>query len=898
MSVRFTFTPNSKEPTELFEEETKPEDRAQVFCTSMVGEKDGAAFIPGILRPCSAPCWNHCHPKKTDCGGGRPHRHRFNVASMTAFVADLDDVTEASAQAIVVHVQSLGVEAYVFETFNHDPEAVSHGEAKGRYRLVVPFAQPLELANPQQWSEYAWPALVRHFRVEQERDSSCRDPSRLYFLPRKPTAEAVRESLVVSGPLFDVHALLGDLDKVVPPTPVASPRLSGEQEDPTRPVDLGELKRKLVATGNAQVRELGERCARGERLTSTPGRDRHEGDLPRHEAWWLLLGRLSIVAEDWMATEALLEVVRASHTAERADSPDDYTPWDEGRDSVVEMLAMQRATAPTARSQYLAEREARQQGARHAIDEALRERREGQPTGQVPAAPDTAAGEPLPLKPRTIRIDTDESRVNGEALVALGTHPELFQQSGRLVRVVRDQGKLAGVTRPTGAPSIASVPPGLLRDYLTRVAAAEKFHKTSGTWMPAHFSEWTISALQNRGEYPGVRPLEALVEAPVLLPNGAVLTRPGYDAGTGILLCPPPALIVKVPEFPTRENVLEAVADLLEIVCDFNFMDDAHRAAFLSGILTPLGRYAFSGPVPLHGVDANMRGSGKTLVVDAISTLVSGRPMAKMPPTNEDEEMRKRITALAAAGDQMVSIDNVTVALGTPALDAALTSTLWRDRILGLSETRTFPLAATWFATGNNLTFAGDTGRRALHIRIESQEERPEERCGFRHPSLLSWVARERSRLLSAALTILRAYCVAGRPDQNLTPWGSYEGWSALIRNAIVWAGQPDPGLTRGGIATLDVEGNSLKALVTGLTGIGAEREPMSAKDILLKADSNLKAVLQDICPTRSGETITPVRLGKALTKFRRRPCSGRMLDFIAPHGTALWRVRRIGEAS
>ena len=56
-------------------------------------------------------------------------------------------------------------------------------------------------------------------------------------------------------------------------------------------------------------------------------------------------------------------------------------------------------------------------------------------------------------------------------------------------------------------------------------------------------------------------------------------------------------------------------------------------------------------------------------------------------------------------------------------------------------------------------------------------------------------------------MTILQGYCVAGRPSTGLTPWGSFEGWSALVRQSIVWCGLPDPGDTRQELAgQADVE--------------------------------------------------------------------------------------------
>jgi len=48
-------------------------------------------------------------------------------------------------------------------------------------------------------------------------------------------------------------------------------------------------------------------------------------------------------------------------------------------------------------------------------------------------------------------------------------------------------------------------------------------------------------------------------------------------------------------------------------------------------------------------------------------------------------------------------------------------------------------------------------------------------------------------------LTILSAYCVAGAAGAtaNLKPRGSFDGWSDLIRQSVVWLGLDCPGQTR-----------------------------------------------------------------------------------------------------
>src|SRR5262249_44347557 len=157
----------------------------------------------------------------------------------------------------------------------------------------------------------------------------------------------------------------------------------------------------------------------------------------------------------------------------------------------------------------------------------------------------------------------------------------------------------------------------------------------------------------------------------------------------------------------------------------------------------------------------------------------------------------KKITAIALAGDRLLHLDNLEGNFGNDTLDRALTATRWKDRILGKTQEVDVPLIPVWYGTGNSGAVAADTPPRINHIPLHVLDEKPEERTGFKHPELIAWIQQNRGRLLASALTILRAYCNAGMPPQNLTPFGSFEGWSRLVREAIVWVGQPDPCQTR-----------------------------------------------------------------------------------------------------
>ncbi len=263
----------------------------------------------------------------------------------------------------------------------------------------------------------------------------------------------------------------------------------------------------------------------------------------------------------------------------------------------------------------------------------------------------------------------------------------------------------------------------------------------------------------------------------------------------------------------------------------------------------------------------------------------------------DDDETRKRITAIALAGEPEILIDNVSGPFGSPSLDAALTCTLWTDRILGRTAMASnIPLYATWYATGNNVILVGDTARRVVHIRLESPEEKPEERADFHHPDLLAWVMQEHPRLTAAAVTILAAYHAAGQSDMRLTPWGSFEPWSALVRQAIVWVELPDPAATRTELTSQsDHEAAALRGLMAGWEEIDPNRTGLTVGTVLEELAEHpqqyatLRAALWELAPPRDGKSLNPRSIGMKLYHLRRRVIGGKFLDSRDNRGTAVW---------
>jgi hypothetical protein len=344
------------------------------------------------------------------------------------------------------------------------------------------------------------------------------------------------------------------------------------------------------------------------------------------------------------------------------------------------------------------------------------------------------------------------------------------------------------------------------------------------------------------------------------------------------------------------------VALIDEAIGDFPYDTQASRANAFAALLTPIVRPTFDGPVPLALIDAPQQGTGKTLLSSVIAVVATGRPAAATPAPNNDEEWRKRITALLMGGSSVILIDNLDGQLDSPSLASALTSTTWRDRILGHSEMTNIPQRATWLATGNNIRLGGDMGRRCYSIRLDAKLSEPWRGREFKHPDLLAWSRDNRERLIAALLTIARGWFVRVQPSSQSPKIGSFESWSSTIGGILGFAGVPGfLGNLDALYAGADDETAEWETFLRELYGIFGGRA-FTTKEVA--AQTALSSVLCDSLPGDLGDAWTKrtqgvsfnKRLGRALRKrLDRRHGSDQYRVEVAgtAHGTQQWRVAK-----
>lgn len=480
-------------------------------------------------------------------------------------------------------------------------------------------------------------------------------------------------------------------------------------------------------------------------------------------------------------------------------------------------------------------------------------------------------------RPRIV-VTTEEAVVNAAAVVALARIPNVYVRGNALTRVLR--GHRGRSSEDLDAPVIDMIPKEVLQEKLSEAARWVKLQPgKGGGWdeVPQHPPRWTVGNVHLRGEWAGLPPLLGVVETPVLRRDGTILGTPGYDRASALYYAPKFKPLLP-PERPTAEDVKAAIAQLDEVVCDVMFAQPAHRSTWFASVLTPLARAAFDGPAPLFLFEAPVAGTGKGLLVHCAVQISTGRGPAIGTYTSKEEDMQKQIVAWGSSGRNVVMLDEVTGKFDSAALRSVLTGDQIEGRVLGLSKMWSGPNLITWYATGNNVRKGQEMYRRIAPVHIHSPVEDPSKRAGFRHPDLRGFVTERQRELTCAALTILRAYCVAGRPKQALSGWGSFERWSDLIRSALVWAGLPDPNEANEGMReeedTQQAAGRALAEQWIRLVSMMNQGPRVTAKDAVrfVMGDPaplpDLRRVLEEIASDKDGKP-NASRLGWVLRSIK-----------------------------
>lgn len=367
-------------------------------------------------------------------------------------------------------------------------------------------------------------------------------------------------------------------------------------------------------------------------------------------------------------------------------------------------------------------------------------------------------------------------------------------QRGKLLQMPTVHTMPAAHGRTTFVAGLAKLSAHALIDLLCGCSEWVKWDGRSEDWVqispPMPIAEILLSR-EGRWRFPTIA---GVITTPTLRPDGTILSERGYDPATRLYHAADPNLTLRPSvDAPTRGTAREALAALCELLAEFPFVGDegdanVARSVALSALITPVVRGALD-TAPLHLFRASTAGSGKSYLADIASAIATGRPCPVTSVAPEEAETEKRLVGLLLSGVPIVNLDNVNGELGGDLLCQMMTQRHLRVRRLGGSDMFEIESAATIFATGNNAVVRGDMVRRTLVADLDPGQERPELRK-FKHDPV-TIVLENRGHYVSAALTVVRAYILAGCPDSP-DPLNSFRDWSTLVRGALIWLGCAD----------------------------------------------------------------------------------------------------------
>ena len=377
---------------------------------------------------------------------------------------------------------------------------------------------------------------------------------------------------------------------------------------------------------------------------------------------------------------------------------------------------------------------------------------------------------------------------------------QIFRRGSTLVEVVSDR-PLPGLDNTM--PTVQLLPLNIERlGQLTgRLIDFRRWDKRARGFLPCPPPGDLMKHLMARGVRSSLRRINFVATAPMIRPDGSILSAPGYDVATEVYLAGNvdlPAL----PDNPTRDDGLEALkfAAVLFSECAFADKDQGYPftsvglSAVLSVLVAGMSRLLISG-IPMLTCAAATPGSGKSFIGRLLGIWLTGRdiPVSNVA-AGSSGELDKRLNAGLLGGAPMVHLDNCNGRLVSDLLCQILTERTVAVRPLGVSEEVNISGMPMVLANGNNVQVDENLARRTLMVELDAGMERPELRNFNLRPD--GMLRADRGAYIAAILTAIRAFLLAlSRGDaKSISPSaGSFNDWSDYARSMLVWYGFRDP---------------------------------------------------------------------------------------------------------
>jgi hypothetical protein len=399
-------------------------------------------------------------------------------------------------------------------------------------------------------------------------------------------------------------------------------------------------------------------------------------------------------------------------------------------------------------------------------------------------------------------------------LLATLTEFKLYQRGNGLVHIVEQKETPAEkdvVKRPPGNTYFTLVDADHLEMDLSRSGYVFKKNITTGKIYAADpkrkHAEQVLSQLRSRPEETEWKRIERISNVPLLLADGGLVEKSGYDPTTRVWFDPREFKFPAIPERPSEKHARKAIKLFDRVYGEFPFKDTNSYAVVLSLVLSLLLRHLLP-TVPLHLFSAPQPRSGKTKIVEAAAGATTGRDVARINYRNT-EEFEKFLPVPLTSGDPLVLIDNVGSAVTSHMLSTVLTTDAeYAVRKLGATEEIRTLNRSVFAATGNQLRIGGDLPGRSIMARINPDCANPEFRSFKFDPPTLA--RKMFPALAMAALTAARWYIQSDCPEpqyaEGRKELGSFEDWNRIVRGLLVSLEVGDPLATQEEVRETNVD--------------------------------------------------------------------------------------------
>jgi hypothetical protein len=299
-----------------------------------------------------------------------------------------------------------------------------------------------------------------------------------------------------------------------------------------------------------------------------------------------------------------------------------------------------------------------------------------------------------------------------------------------------------------------------------------------------------------------------LCQVPVSRDDGKIELLPeGYDLASKTLT---------VSNVGYREDMPlgVAVVTFSDLLREFGFADcERSKAVTVAALIGLYSAQLLPEGVlrPCFIVTKNAEGAGASTLVSCVVVPIIGR-MPTGVKSDDDNEMRKTLTAAVLEARPVILLDNQKSRLSSAALEAFISSPIWSDRLLGVNQTFSGRNVATVFVTANGCTVSPDMRRRSLVIELHLEAERAEDRH-FVRPLDLPTLLKLRPQILAACWSLVRHWDTLGQPSPSRLH-SAFPIWAKVIGGIVQAAGFACPLDTATVVVAADEDGEAMRHLI------------------------------------------------------------------------------------